>query len=214
MEQMKIGIVGAGRMGLGLGLRWARERHEVLFSYARDLAKLERHVRPAMPWARVGTPPEAAAFGDVVVLAVPWAAHRDALEQTGSLAGKVLVSLVNPLNETYSDLVVGHTTSGAEEVAKLAPEARVVEAFNAVFAETLQSESLRFADQVPTVFYCGDDAAAKRMVARLIEIAGLEGVDAGDLKAARYIEPMGLLYARLAYGLGMGTNIAPKLLRR
>jgi predicted dinucleotide-binding enzyme len=211
---MKIGIIGAGNMGLGLGRRWLKAGHQVLFSYARDIEKLEARVRSAAPGARVGTPVEAAQFGEVVVLAVPWSAYRDAVASAGSLAGKIVLSCVNPMNNTYSELLVGHTTSGAEEVAKIAKGARVVEAFNAVFAETLHSDSVELGNQVPTVFFCGDDSEAKQAVAQLIESIGLEAVDAGDLKAARSIEPLGLLFTRLAYGLGMGANLAPKLLRR
>jgi predicted dinucleotide-binding enzyme len=211
---MKIGIIGAGRMGLALGGLWAKAGHDVLFSYSRDRNKLVALAQTAAPGARVGSPADAVTFGDVVVLAVPWSAWRDAMAQGGPMAGKIVLSLVNPMNDTYSDLVVGHTTSGAEEIANLAPGARVVEALNAIFAETLQSGPLRFGDQVPTVFFCGDDAAAKRTVAELIACIGAEGVDAGDLTAARYIEPLGMLYTRLAYGLGMGANIAPKMLRR
>jgi 8-hydroxy-5-deazaflavin:NADPH oxidoreductase len=211
---MKIGIIGAGKMGLGLGLRWAEAGHSVLFSYSQDLQRVQERLEGVRARAEVGTPAEAASFGDLVLLSVRWASLRDALEQAGSLAGRVLVSLVNPMNETYSDLLVGHATSAAETVASLAEGARVVEAFNGVFAETLYSDSVRIGGQVPTVFFCGDDASAKTLVAELIKSTGFDDVDAGDLKAARYIEPLGMLFTRLAYGLGMGPNIAPKLLRR
>jgi hypothetical protein len=211
---MKIGIVGAGRMGLGLGLRWAEAGHQVLLSYTRNVEELVAKLADEGSHATVGTPRDAALFGDVVVLAVRWPDVHRALHQAGSLDGKPLVSLVNPMNETYSELEIGHATSAAETVAQLATGARVVEAFNGIFADTLHSDSIRFGGQVPSVFFCGDDASAKGLVADLIKSIGLEGIDAGDLKAARYIEPLGMLFTRLAYGLGMGTEIAPKLLRR
>jgi predicted dinucleotide-binding enzyme len=211
---VKIGIIGAGRMGLGLGRRWIKAGHDVFFSYSHDLAKLQSTLRAENLAAQVGPPAAAADFADTIVLAVTWAAVNDALGQAGSLAGKNVITLVNPMNASYSELVVGHSTSAAEEIARIAHGAHVVEALNTVFAETLHSETLRFGEDVPTVFFCGDDALAKQRASELISSLGLEGVDAGPLTAARCIEPLGLLFTRLAYGRGLGAGIAPKMLRR
>ncbi|MFN7647965.1 MAG: NAD(P)-binding domain-containing protein [Acidobacteriota bacterium] len=107
---------------------------------------------------------EAAAFGDVVVLAVRYVAVQEAIQATGSLKGKLLFSCVNALKPDYSGLAVGTTSSAAEEIAKLAPEAHVVEGLPA-FAEVLQSASVEIAGQKSTVFVSGEDANAKKTFA-------------------------------------------------
>ncbi len=110
-------------------------------------------------------------------------------------------------------LVLGHTTSAGEEIAKWALGAKVVKAFNTVLAPVIHS-SPQFGNQTATVFYCGDDAAAKAIVAGLAKESDFDPVDAGPLKNARYLEALTELLVQLAYGLGMGTDIAIKLLRR
>jgi 8-hydroxy-5-deazaflavin:NADPH oxidoreductase len=118
--------------------------------------------------------------------------------------------------------VVGTTTSGAEEIAKLVPNAHVVEAFLNVFAGILQSGTMLFGADVPSVFYCGDDASSKSAVAKLITDIGLEPVDSGPLKNARFVEPTAMLVLQLGAFLGMGkewkpgefTDLSVKLLRR
>ena len=112
-----------------------------------------------------------------------------------------------------SGLEVGTTTSAAEEVAKLAPGARVVESLFS-FARQVQSGSLRFGSQQSTVYYCGDDPAAKAVVAGLIAELDAEPVDAGPLMSARYLEPASMLMVQLGYKQGLGDKIAIKLLRR
>jgi len=219
---MKIGIIGSGNIGSGLGSAFAKNGHEVMFSFSRDLHKLEQVVVEAGPNARSGTPEQAARFGDVVVLAVGWGAVQEALQAAGSLDGKTLISCVNPLTPDFSGLVVGTTTSGAEEIAKLVPGARVVEAFLNVFAGILHSGAMLFGADVPSVFYCGDDAAAKSAVQTLIGDIGLEPVDSGPLRNARFIEPTAMLMLQLGAFLGMAkewkpgefTDLAVKLLRR
>ncbi len=112
------------------------------------------------------------------------------------------------------DLAVGHTSSAAEEITKLAPGAKVVKAFNTAFAQIYQSDSRFFGSRLPTMFYCGDDSGAKATVAHLIKEAGFEPLDSGSLKVARYLEPLAMLVIQLGYGMGMGTNIAVSLIRR
>ncbi|MBC8122125.1 MAG: NADPH-dependent F420 reductase [Gemmatimonadaceae bacterium] len=210
---MKIGIVGAGSVGSGLGKLWTAAGHQVLLSYSRNVHKLEILAGEIGPGANVGTPREAVEFGEVVLLAVPWQAVTDALAQAGSLAGKLLFSSVNALKSDFSGLDIGTTTSAAEWIAERTPGATVVEALP-VNAELLHSPSLRFGTQVPSVFYCGDDANAKATVARLLTDAGMDPIDAGPLVRARLVEPAGFLVAQVGYGLGVGPNVALKLLRR
>lgn len=209
---MKIGIIGAGNMGTGMGKLWAKNGHQLMLSYSRSAEKLNAAAESVSADALTGTPSEAVQFADVVVLSVAWAAVEDALQQAGSLDGKILFSCVNALLPDMSGLAVGTTTSAAEEIAKLAPGARVVEAMP-LFAEVLHSPSREFGGQVPSVFYCGDDAEAKLIVADLLRETEVEAINAGALRNARYIEPAGMLLVQLAYVQEMG-QIAMKLLQR
>src|SRR5256885_1439815 len=134
---MRIGILGSGLMGGKLGTIFARAGHEVVFSYTRSEQKLKMLARDAKAKARAGTPREAAQESDTVLLAVHWSRLEDVLNQTGDLSGKVIVTCSLPMNEDSTELVVAHTSSGAEELAKMIPEARVVAAFQTVPSEVL-----------------------------------------------------------------------------
>lgn len=209
---MRIGIVGSGNMGASMGKTWASKGHQVMFSYSKDQAKLRAVAEAAGANGRVGTPAEAVAFGEVVLLAVPWAAVTDALKAAGPIRGKTLFSCCNCLKPDFSGLVLGTTTSAAEEVARLAPQAKVVEALPPM-AQILAADSHRLAGQQISTIYCGDDAGAKQQVAGLLADLDLEAVDAGPLTSARYIEPAGMLNVQLAYGMGHGPFLATKVLR-
>src|SRR6266850_7229696 len=125
---MRIGILGSGLMGGKLGTIFARAGHEVLFSYARSKPKLDKLAREAKGKARSGTPREASQEADAVLLAVHWSRFDDVLKQAGDMSGKVIVTCSLPMNEDNTELVVAHTSSGAEELAKRIPKARVVAA--------------------------------------------------------------------------------------
>jgi 8-hydroxy-5-deazaflavin:NADPH oxidoreductase len=209
---MNIGIIGTGNMGSSLGKIWAENGHKIMFSYSRDTTKLEKIASSISSNASVGTPAEAVEFADVVVLAVPYGAIEDALKAAGSLEDKLLFSIVNALLPDMSGMAVGTTTSAAEEIAKLAPGARVVEALP-IFAEVLNSPSHRFGDRQATVFYTGDDAAAKQIVAGLLTEIDVESIDAGSLKNSRYVEPAMMLLIQLAYTQQLGS-VGFKLLQR
>lgn len=209
---MKIGIIGAGNMGTGLGKYWVRNNHELMFSYSRDANKLREAADSVGKNTRTGSPAEAAAFGDVVLLATPYGVAADALRAAGSLDGKILFSCVNALKPDYSGMAVGTTTSGAEELAKLVPKARFVDALPS-FAEMLHSGSTKFGNDISSIFYCGDDAQAKGVVAGLLRETGVEPVDVGPLRNARYLEPAMMLLVQMSYQLGMGM-LGFKLLRK
>jgi 8-hydroxy-5-deazaflavin:NADPH oxidoreductase len=209
---MKIGIIGSGNMGASMGTIWAAKGHKVLFSFSKDREKLRAVAIAAGPNASNGTPADAVAFGEVIVLSVPWAAVSEALDAAGVLDNKILFSCVNCLKPDFSGLAVGTTNSAAEEIAKLAPDAKVVEAIPPM-AQILAAESRRLNGQQITTFYCGDDEAAKLSVAALLRDLDLEPIDAGPLTSARYIEPAGMLSVQLAYNMGLGPNIGMKLLR-
>ena len=206
---MRIGILGSGLMGGKLGTIFARAGHEVVFSYARTKQKLERLAREAKSRARAGTPSEAAQDADVVLLAVHWSRVDDVLQQAGDLAGKTIISCSLPMNADDTTLVIAHTSSGAEELAKKIPKARVVAAFGTVPSEVLFGVfAARRKATKPSLVYCGDHASSKKIAAELIRDVGFEPVDAGPLRTARYTEPFTLLIAQLAYEGKDGPELA------
>jgi predicted dinucleotide-binding enzyme len=206
---MRVGILGSGLMGGKLGTIFARAGHEVVFSYARHEEKLERLARDAGRNARAGTPAEAARNADALLLAVHWSHVEDVLNQAGDLSGKVIATCSLPMNADDSGLVIGHTTSGAEELAKRVPEARVVCAFNTVPSEVLFGVfEARHKTPRPSLVYCGDDPGGKGIAAELIRDTGFDPVDAGPLTIARYTEPFALLVAQLAYEGTEGPELA------
>lgn len=206
---MRIGILGSGLMGAKLGTIWARAGHDVMFSYARSAQKLKRLAREAHGNARVGTPGEAAGNADALLLAVHWSRVDDVLKQAGDVSGKVIVSCSLPMNANDTDLVITHTSSGAEALARKVPKARVVSAFNTVPSEVLFGVfAARRKATKPSLVYCGDDASGKKVAATLIRDVGFEAVDAGPLRIARYTEPFALLVARLAYEGAGGPELA------
>jgi predicted dinucleotide-binding enzyme len=206
---MRVGILGSGLMGGKLGTILARAGHDVVFSYARSERKLKGLARDAKGRARAGTPREAAQEADAVLLAVHWSRTENVLNQTGDLSDKVIVTCSLPMNEANTELVVAHTSSGAEELAKMIPKARVVAAFQTVPSEVLFGvyEARRKARR-PSLVYCGDDERGKGVAAELIRDVGFAPVDAGPLRIARYTEPFALLVAQLAYEGPGGPELA------
>jgi len=190
----KIGIIGNGNVGSALERGLKRAGQEV-----RSAGKDAAAVRGVSDWA------------DVVILAVPFGALDEVLSTAGAaLDGKVVVDVTNVLNPDMS-LALGFTTSGAEELQKKAPKARVVKAFNTVFAQNM--EAGRVGTQALSAFIAGDDPGAKDLVVQLAKGLGFEAVDAGPLANARLLEPMGYLNIQLGYVLGMGTGIGLKVVR-
>lgn len=206
---MRIGILGSGLMGAKLGTIFARAGHDVVFSYARSGEKLKKLAREAGTRARAGTPREAATEAEAVLLAVHWSRINDVLKQAGDLSGKVILTCSLPMSADNTKLILGTTTSGAEELAKKVPQAHVVAAFNTVPSEVLFGvfESKRKKNR-PSLVYCGDDERAKKVAAKLIRDVGFDPVDAGALRIARYTEPFALLVAQLAYEGEGGPELA------
>lgn len=203
---MKLAVIGAGNIGKSIGIWASKENYEVVFS-----AKNEQHAREAATAAgnnaRSADVANAVQTADIVLLAVPYGAVKEVIAEAGdSLRGKVLIDATNALTEDFSGLKVGFTTSAAEEIAKLAPGAKVVKAFNTVFASVYASRNPQVKGSTISVFYAGDDQDAKAIVADLIRKMGFDAVDAGPLKAARNLEPLALLNIGLGYGMGHGTT--------
>jgi predicted dinucleotide-binding enzyme len=145
---------------------------------------------------------------DALLLAVHWSRIRDVVKQAGDLSGKIIVSCSLPMNPNDTALVVGHTSSGAEKLARKLRSARIVSAFNTVPSEVLFGVFESRTRTRPTLVYCGDDDDAKEVAAELIRDAQFEPVDAGGLEIARYTEPFALLVAQLAYAVEDGPELA------
>ncbi|HEU5072818.1 MAG TPA: NAD(P)-binding domain-containing protein [Polyangiaceae bacterium] len=188
-----IGIIGDGNVGSALARGLKRAGHEV-----RAVGNDEQAIHATAAWA------------EVVLLAVPFGALDDVVKHAGdALAGKTVVDVTNALDASMN-LALGFTTSGAEELQKKLPKARVVKAFNTVFAKHMDAGRLE--GQPLTAFVAADDAGAKATVLELARAIGFDAVDAGPLKNARLLEPLAFLNIQLGYGLGMGTQIGFKLL--
>ena len=191
---MKIAIIGKGNVGSALcsGLSG---KHETRFG----------HRDPAEPVA------DAAKWGEIIILAVPYNDANDAVEEIRPYAdGKVVIDVMNAVGPKMQ-LGISCTTSTAEETQKKLPRARVVKAFNTVFAQNQSTGKV--GDEQLTAFIASDDLKAKQTVAQLTRDIGFEPVDCGPLKASRYLEAMGIMIINLAYNYGMGTKIGYKLVK-
>ena len=177
---MRIGIVGAGRIGGNAGRLFARAGHEVMFSGSRDPAKLDE-VAAAAGGGRTGSPREAVEFGEVVMLSVPWRAVDDVLAQTGSLDGKVVIDTTNQ----YGEGGWQHLPKPAAELnAERMRGARLVKSFNTL-TSAFQGEA---AGRGVAMFLAGEDADAKQLVAALIRDVGFTPVDVGGWSEVAIME--------------------------
>lgn len=176
-------------MGLALGSALARTGDVVRFA-----SRNPERIAGAVPLR------DAAAGADLVVLATAWHETKEILDAAGPLDQKIVLSCVNPETDD-SPLAVGHTTSAAEEIGRMIPGARVVEAFNGTYAQAID---LAPGPSSQTVMYCGDDAVARQVVASVIRRLGFDALDAGPLRNARYLEPLAALVVYLVRKAGYG----------
>ena len=139
---MRVAIIGPGKMGMGIAQLLLAKDHEVLLAH-RELDVASKCAAELGGSARGAAIGEAAQAADLIVLAVPFGAVGAAIDAAGDLRGKTLVDITNPISPDYMALTIGHTTSAAEEIAKLAPGAHVVKAFNTVFWQVLPFEMRR-----------------------------------------------------------------------
>ncbi len=202
---MRIAIIGAGRVGTTLGQRFVGASHEVVYASRRDDA-VAPHAGATT--ARV---PEAVRASDVAVLVTPWNAVEDALRAAGDFAGRPLIDVTNPVGPGFS-LTHAHTTSGAEHVASLAKNARVVKAFNTTGLENMHEP--RFGSRRAYMPVAGDDPEATAVALKLASDIGFDAVALDGIVRARELEPLALLWIRLAIQLGHGRGFALALGRR
>ncbi len=216
---MKIAIIGAGNLGGALGRSWAKAGHTIIFGVRDPGAG-----KTQPPLAEIGTAassaiiPDAVRAGEVVVLATPWQAVPEVIRAMGDVNGKIIIDATNPLSlnaEGSLSLSLGSSTSGAEEVARLANGARVAKAFNTYGWENFANSSYPgYGDVKPVLFHCSDDDDAKEIVEKLAKDLGFEPVDTGGLGMARSLEPLALMWIRLAIRNGRNPNFTWGVLRR
>jgi len=210
---MNVAVIGSGNVGSALGKGWAKKGHNVVFGVRNPADhKVKALLKDVGSNARAEAVSEAAASGDVVVFATPWKATQDAIRSAGDLTGKIVFDCTNPLKPDLSGLEVGHTTSAAEQVASWTSGAKVVKIFNTTGANNM--ENSRYPGGAPVMFYCGDDAGAKKAAKQLASDLGFEPIDAGGLAIARLLEPLAMLWIHLAYAQRMGRDFAFSILRR
>lgn len=214
---MKIGILGSGDVGKALGSGFATIGHEVKMGSREPASeKVASWVAKAGPRATGGTFAEAARFADVAVLATLWSGTENAIRLAGPdyLAGKVVIDATNPLvfREGASPaLALGNSDSGGEQVQRWLPGSRVVKAFNMVGNAHMFRP--QFPGGPPDMFFCGNDAEAKKTVVEILTSFGWPSIDIGGMEGARLLEPLCILW--ILYGIRTGTwNHAFKLLRK
>ena len=203
---MKVLVIGAGNMGSAFVKQLHTAGHQVSVT-ARDSAKASA-LAEQYKGVRAVPADNAANDAEAIVVATSAADAASALKTVGSL-GKVVIDISNPLTADYMGLTLGHSTSASEELAKAVPGAEVVKAFNTVFAQVLAGGADFGNGRKVSVFVASDSAHAKQTAITLAASMGFETIDAGGLKNARYLEPLGGLNVYFGYGAGLGTAIAP-----
>jgi len=214
---MKIGVLGTGGVGQALGTGLASLGHEVkMGSREAGNDKARAWVEKTGARASQGTFADAAAFGDLAVLATLWSATENVLRLAGpkNLAGKVVIDATNPLIFTPDappSLALGHTDSGGEQVQRWLPESRVVKCFNIVGNAHMVHPD--FPGGPPDMFLCGNDTEAKKTVSEICRAFGWPVIDIGGIEGARLLEPICILW--VLYGMKTNTwNHAFKFLRK
>jgi predicted dinucleotide-binding enzyme len=198
---MKIGIIGAGNIGAATARLFVKAGHEIAISNSRGPDSLRDLVKELGEHAHAMTVDEAAQFGEVVLLAVPWRSP-EALPKPELVAGKIVIDAMNPYKPDFTFYDLGDSTS-SEETAKRLPGARLVKAFNTIYYQHLASRGRTDlpVEQRHTIFVAGDDATAKRVVTQLIEQIGFAPVDTGSLRdGGRKQQPGSAIYNKPMIG--------------
>lgn len=206
---MKIGIIGTGRMGSTLGKLWADQAHEIYFG-SRTPEKAVKLAATTGQTTQGGTYGEAAAFGEVILIATQWVGVEQALDQIRDFVdNKVVLDCTLPL--VNRELAVDGRSSGAQEIAKQIPKAKVVKVFNTI--DYRHFENSPFGTNQLCAYCCSDDQSAKKMAAQLADDIGCEPIDAGTLEMARSVEGLGFLILYCAYGCDYGIDITFRMVQ-
>lgn len=207
---MTIAVIGTGNMGAGFARALVKVGANVIIG-SRDASKAEALAAELAGKARVASVATAAQAADVVLLALPYDAIADTLKSMGELKGKILIDISNPVTADFQGLQLGTTTSAAEVIQAAVPNARVVKAFNTIFAQLLSPEARQ--GNTLQVLVAGDDSGAKNEVLDLTRTMGFEPVDAGPLRNSRFLEPVGGMNIYFGFFLGWGPATAPSWVR-
>lgn len=192
---MKIGIIGSGNIGGTLGEHWAKAGHEVMFSsrHPEELKLMADEVG-----AKVGTSEEAVAFGEVILLAIPYGKMPDLAEQVGSLENKIIIDATNPYPSRDGDVaqkvIDDESQTATGYVASQFSGAKTVKAFNSIYFKVLEEKAFQSGDDRIAVQVASDDPQAKQTVKQLIEDIGFAPQDIGDIQSSTIFEPNALLY--------------------
>jgi predicted dinucleotide-binding enzyme len=207
---MKLGIIGAGNVGGTLGTAWAQKAgHDICFGVREPQSdKTQALVRTLGGKARAGTAAEAAAFGDMIVLTVPWTAAEAAIRSMGNLNGKIILDATNPLARGPDGIAlsIGHSTSAGEKVQEWAKGGSVFKTLNTTGFGNMANPAYGGVKSV--MFVAGDDAASKPKVIDLVAALGFDVIDAGPLRNARLLEAHAMLWIDLALQRGLGRDWA------
>lgn len=201
---MKIGVLGSGNIGGTLGKKWVQTGHDVVFG-VRDTnsSKVKALLEAVDGKASADTVANTIAFGDVVLLAIPWSAVEAIVKANAeAIDGKIVIDASNNFG--------GPVVNNVEAVLAEAPAARVFRAFNSLGWENF--EDPQFGETQVDLFYCGSNDEARRAVEELIKDVGLRPVWAGDLDQVQLVDNIGSLWVTLAFRQGMGRRLAFKLL--
>jgi 8-hydroxy-5-deazaflavin:NADPH oxidoreductase len=178
---MKIGIIGSGNIGGTVAQLFAGAGHQVAISNSRGPQSLRDFEKSSYSNIKAMTIEEAIAFGDVILLAIPWIKRQD-LPSSGLLNGKIVIDAMNPYSKNF-ELINLEPSSSSEEVAKQLNGARIVKAFNTMYFQHLKTKGntkLPKENRI-VLFIAGDDAQAKSIVSKLIDEIGFMPVDTGSL---------------------------------
>jgi 8-hydroxy-5-deazaflavin:NADPH oxidoreductase len=207
---MKLAIIGAGNVGGTLGTAWAQKAGHEIFFGVRDPAaeKTQALVRKIGVKVRAGTPAEAAAFGDFIVLTTPWPAAEAAIRSMGDLNGRILLDATNPLamGPDGLGLEIGYSISAGEKVQGWAKGASVFKTLNTTGFVNMADPVFHGVKSV--MFVAGDDAANKPKVIEVVASLGFDVIDAGPLRNARLLEAHAMLWIELALKRGLGRDWA------
>lgn len=187
-ESIRIGIIGTGNIGGALARHWVNAGHEVLFS-SRNPDELEGLAAELGPRANAGTPREAAEFGEVVLISVPYGAMPQISEDFASiLAGKIVLDTGNPIDGRDGDIVAASLANGTGVATQeFLPGAFVVRAYNCIPAAALANEPNRRPARI-AIPLAGDDDSAIAVALRLVDDSGFDGVLVGSLETSRYFD--------------------------
>jgi 8-hydroxy-5-deazaflavin:NADPH oxidoreductase len=209
---MKIAIIGTGNVGGALGRNFVKAGHEVSFG-VRNPGDGKHQALAKETKANVTGIAQAVSGAEIVVLATPWGAAREAIEAAGPLSGKILVDTTNALKSDFSGLQFESSTSAAEKIAEWAKGARVVKSFNHTAAENMARPGFPGGGKAVN-FAAGDDAEAVKKVVKLAADIGFDAVGLPTLQLARQLEQLAWLYIFSAFNTELGRNFAFSLVRR